>query len=326
MNKIKIVLYALLGVVSFSLWNAWQKDNPVNAQPQTAQTTISQTANVTPAISSVTPSTASTSISQPQNILPTTDSKQISKVSEDQIIRVKTDVLDIAIDTVGGNIINGNLLQYKKTLDSSDTVQILNDAPDNLYVAESGLVSELGPDNVTKQAKFSTEKKNYVLEPNQKELPVTLTWKNKKGLSVNKTFIFTKDSYDIKIDYDIDNKTKQLWTGQFYAQIKHKYIPVSKSFFKYSTFTGFAISSPDKPYQKLSYDKLTSEKIDKDIQGGWLALQQQYFLSAWVPDKSKTYHYFSDVAPGDIYTAGFIDNAVSVPAGTSLKLSSNFYV
>jgi YidC/Oxa1 family membrane protein insertase len=290
MNKTKIILYALLGVVCFALWNAWQKDYPVAntslAEKQALTSAAATTAaNITPGITST---SISANDSAQQNL---TTKKQLSQIPENRLIKVKTDVLDISIDPVGGNIARANLLQYKKSLDGTELVQLLSDNPENLSLSESGLISAIGPDLPTKQATYVTTKKNYILNSNQNDLQVALLWRGAKGLSVSKTFVFEKGSYDIKVNYDINNNGKQVWNGQFYAQLKNKYIPVSKSFFKYSSFSGFAISSPDKPYQKFTYDKLNTEKINVDIQGGWLAMQQPYFLSAWVPDKSKTLHY-----------------------------------
>ncbi len=300
MNNRRLILYILLGFVVFSLWSAWQKDyGPKPTQQQAAAKAESAIPTLTKPKPTIT----------------------AAKIPAKRIIHVRTDVLDVVIDTLGGNVISAKLLKYPLDLTIPNIpIQILNPKPDELYIAESGL---LGIQN-HKPLQYIAVQKKYILSPQQKELLVNLRWRNGQGLLVTKTFRFTQGSYAFAVNYQLNNQSGKAWSGQFYTQIKRKK-PVAKGgMFMLHTFTGAAISSPEKPYEKLSYAKLDKEDLARDIQGGWLAMQQRYFLSAWVPDQTKTHHYYSHV-DDDVYTIG-MTNSIDVAAGKQGNFGAKLYV
>jgi len=315
MDTKKLVIYALFGFICFSLWDAWKKDYPSEKIVATQQTqTINSPGITTPTGSSV--------VSEKQ--INQTSSK--NGLVKHKLIKVQTDVLDITIDTVGGNIVQSSLLQYPAKLHEKGPITFFSDKSENFYVANSSLVSNNGPDTESKLAQYTAEKSLYQLSPEQKEMQVKLTWNN-KGVVVSKVFTFVRGRYDVKVLYNIENKTKQDWKGWFSAQLQRKdVVQESTSKFQYNAFTGAAISSNEKPYEKITYKKLAQTQIDRDIQGGWLSLQQRYFLSVWVPENNKSYHYFSSVDTADnIYTLGLKSGDIVVPGGAAQSVGSVLY-
>jgi len=312
----KILLYALLGVVVFALWEAWQRDyNP------TSQTTTSSDTKV------VTQDSAQPSL----NVIPkSVEAQEMSAVPASRIITVHTDVLDVAIDTVGGNIVRANLLKYPELIYQTKPIQLLSDDAVKYYVSESGLISNLGPDTHKKQAQYTSVQKEYALSPTENSIKVRLVLNNTKGVGFTKIFTFTKGRYDIAVDYEIDNRSHKVWTGQFYAQIKRKNFDSSRGWFSFNTYTGAAISSAEIPYEKISFSDIESAAKDhkefiRDSQGGWAAMQQRYFLSVWVPPHDQTHRFFSKLNNG-VYTIGLSNNAISVPAGQKGTVGSILYV
>ncbi|MBU0745087.1 MAG: membrane protein insertase YidC [Gammaproteobacteria bacterium] len=318
----KLLLYVALGVVVFALWEAWQKD-----YSQTNQTPTAITSN------NISKEPSANNVSIPQNTATPTTTKNQSNLLEipsSRLIKVHTDVLDVAIDSVGGNVVKADLLKYKNVIYQDQPVQFLNDDSTKYYIAESGLVGEQGPDLNNKQAQYSFSQKEYTLDKGQENIKVKLVWSGGNGVTVFKIFTFTKNKYDIVVDYEINNKSNKEWSGQFYAQIERKNFDPSKGLFHFSTYTGGAISSLEVPYQKVSFSDIESAVKNKngflrDSQGGWAAMQQRYFLSVWVPDQTKTYRYFSNLNNG-IYTIGFGEKAITVSPGKTATISSILYV
>ena len=57
------------------------------------------------------------------------------------------------------------------------------------------------------------------------------------------------------------------------------------SVFHVGSYTGASYSEPGKHrYQKVSFSDMSKANLDVDSKGGWIAMQQHYFLSAWIPD------------------------------------------
>lgn len=307
-----MVLLMGLGFVCFALWSAWQHDYASSAVTSTVTANTATlgavTAPATVAGSALTPSPMQTQV--------------VTTVPEQRLIKVQTDVLDLAIDSLGGNIVSAKLLKYPMELHQPAPVQLLNSDAQNFYVTQSGLISN-GKD-LTSQTQCQSAARSYTLQPGQKNLVVKLAC-NQAGMVINKTFAFAPNNYAIDLNYEIINQSGKAWNGQFYAELKRKAPEKSSGFFKISTYSGAAISSAEKPYEKVDFSDMAKTPLNRDIQGGWLALEQRYFLSAWVPDNTKTHRYFSSAAADQIYGIGMMDN-VALNAGEKTQIKTDLYI
>lgn len=306
MESTRTFLFIALMAVSYFLWNAWQAEHQVT-QPVVEKTTPVETA-VQP-------------IKQPLS----SSSTQPAIQATPSLIKVQTDVFEVVINTQGGDIVKANLRKYSKELKKPEPFELLTNDPNRLYIAQSGLLGNLGPDTQQAPAVYQAEKSNYELSDDQNTLTVNLTWRNNEGLEVIKSYTFTRDDYAIKIAYQINNNTNTTWSGQLYTQLKQRSLPEQNQLFQFATFTGAAISSPDKPYEKLAYKKLSEQNLDRQIQGGWLAFQQHYFLTALVPNPGQTNHYYSH-ANGDVYTIGATSPELTVQPHGQLQTSAKIYI
>jgi YidC/Oxa1 family membrane protein insertase len=319
----RLLLLAALFLVAFMLWNAWENDYARKPTPPTVATTA--TASSVPAIAQTALANATAT---PPSTPPTAATKTATNTAAAHLIHVQTDTLSVTIDVQGGNIVAANLLKYPQQVDQtpSQPFQLLNNDPATLYVAQSGLISKAGPDTPKGQAIYTTAQSSYTLAPDQKQLLVNLKWKSPNGVMVNKQFIFKRGDYQIGMSYQISNNSKTAWTGQLYTQLQRKKIkPQSHLMFGINPYMGAAISSPNKPYQKLSFDKLAEQNLSMQIQGGWLAMQEHYFLSAWIPDAAQNFNYYSQVSDGDVYTIGALSPALNVQPGETVTSSVKLY-
>lgn len=317
----KTILYILLGVTIFALWEAWQKDYE---KPKIQNQTTVEAATNLPSIAPPLPA----SREKKSEVLAATPAPT------SRLVTVHTDVLDVAIDTLGGNIVRADLVRYPEIIHQTKPIRLLNDDTTRYYVAESGLISATGRETNDRQTQYTTAQKEYRLESSPDELQgrlkVKLLGGGAGGVTVAKVFTFNKGKYDVGVDYEIDNKSNSPWTGRFYADIKRKNFDASSGWFQFNTYTGAAVSSLEKPYEKISFSDIEAatkngKEVIRDNHGGWVAMQQRYFLSIWVPNQERTYNYFNRSKEG-IYTVGFSDNAIMVPAGEKDTVSAVLYV
>jgi len=308
MEITRVFLFGALFLIGFMLWTSWENDYAVKTP-----TPIKTAANVP-----FQPGPVLLSGNQ-QPAVPATKPTQ-------NLVKVHTDVLDITIDTLGGNVVAANLLNYPQKLHDPQPYQLLNNDPSKLYAAQSGLIGTQGPDNIQGQANYVATQNNYALLPGQNDLAVNLQWKNKDGVEVIKQFVFHRGNYAIDVNYQIKNNAKTPWAGQFYAQLERKKVPPpDHGFFTINPYVGGAISSPEKPYQKISFDKMSEQNLNTSITGGWAAMLEHYFLSAWVPAANQTFNYYSHVSDGDLYTLGMLGQPIMVPAGGQAVVGAKLY-
>ncbi len=257
----------------------------------------------------------------------TTEPEQASATAA-QLINVSTDVLEVTIDTLGGDIVKVALPEHYAELDTpEEPFVLLNRTQSTIYIAQSGLV---GPDGTDTKGKgrpvFKTAKTSYTLGEDQDKLVVDLYLRQDEA-EIIKRYNFNRNSYLIDIEYVVTNNSDSPWTANLYGQIKrdsHK--PRTESGFGMAPFLGAAITTPDTNYKKFSFDDIADESFKITKQGGWIAMVQHYFVSAWIPDEELNNNYYLRKTQGqDIYLLGFTSEPVSIAPGSTGTIGSKFY-
>ncbi|KGP63783.1 membrane protein insertase [Legionella norrlandica] len=312
----RIVLYMALALIGLSLWNAWQIDYP--AKQPTEQKATNQITSDDHLLPQMTPS----SEEQPPAVTPENE-----KVT-DKFIQVKTDVLDVTIDLKQGDVVKGLLLDYPLNVEEKNKpFPLLQNQYRERYVANSGIFIYDDKKVKSLDFEFSSSKNQYQLEPNQNKLVVTLDGKNKEGLEVKKEFTFTKGSYLIEVNYKISNTGTMAWKGYLNTQLLRTSPKEDKSsIFHVGSYTGASFSNPGKNrYQKVSFNDMSKSNLDVDAKGGWIAMQQHYFLSAWIPNANSENKFYTRAANSD-YTIGAVSQPIVVNPNEQKEVGSKLYI
>jgi YidC/Oxa1 family membrane protein insertase len=252
-----------------------------------------------------------------------------AKASSEQLIHVSTDVLDLVIDRLGGDIVNVVLLKHKVKQGEEQGFTLLDRTSTTTYIAQSGIVGANGTDTAAGRPFFESVSSNYSLKEGQDTLTVNLSL-NQNGINITKQFLFTRNNYLIEVNYLVDNQSSSSWTGNFYGQIKrdsHKPPVAADSGFGVNPYYGGATTTADEKYKKLNFKDLSKENEEFSIEGGWVAMVQHYFTSAWVGNKDENNKYFlKKLKNQDMYLLGYIAPAISIASGTQGEINSRFYV
>ncbi len=318
MDTRRVVLYAVLALVVYSLWTAWQIDYPVVVPQHRSmqQLAVPTTSN---ADDRLMPSMVENEESKPVN-QPT--------VQSTKLIQVKTDVLDLLIDLKHGDIVQAQLLDYpESSVEKNKPFMLLQNNEGERYVADSSLfvVNEQTVQSV--DVPFTSEQEQYQLSPNQKVLIVSLNGKNSDGLAVKKEFVFTKDSYLIEVRYALANEGDKEWKGYMNTQLlRSSPTEDSSSMFHVGSYTGASYSKPGQSrYKKVAFKDMTKSNLDLDVDGGWIAMQQHYFLTAWVPTADSKSRFYTRAVNGD-YTIGAVSQPITLAPNQQKEISSRLYL
>ena len=324
----RVFLYGALMAIVFMMWTSWEVDYPSSPKPSAA--TDNQQAlpggilgaeqsnnHFVPTISQEVAQQSSSA-----SVIPSVS----EMIPEQRKITVQTDVLIVTIDTLGGNIIETKLLNYKQNIDDDQNpIVLLNNTSGTRYVAQSGVaaVGQAQPSEI----QFSADKQNVTLQPSEDKLEVNLVSQDENGLQVIKTYRFKRDSYLIDLNYQLKNTAAKEWQGSIYNQLVRVEPPSETSWFHIGSYTGAAISDPEnKLYEKISFSDIAKRNLNRTIKGGWAAMQQHYFISAWVPNSNQTSRYYSHDNGRGEYTIGYIGPVLQIPTGQQVEQTSRFYV
>ncbi|KTC84722.1 MULTISPECIES: membrane protein insertase YidC [Legionella] len=317
----RVVLYAALALVIYSLWMNWQHDYPPTPRQLTSQTTA--TANQ----GSLLPNLTNTPNNQPNQEVAPEQNTSLTNSPSTQPIRVKTDVIDLSIDLQQGDIINTQLLDYPVSVDEKDKpITLLQNQAGERYVANSSLFTN---NNQVKHVDFgfTSAQQQYQLAPGQDKLVVVLNGKTAEGLAVKKEFTFTKGSYLVQVNYVIDNQGTTPWKGYMNTQLLRTSPQEDKSsIFHVGSYTGASYSNPGQQrYKKVNFKDMTKANLDVNAQGGWIAMQQHYFVSAWIPKSDSHNLFYTRAADGD-YTIGAVSQPLTIEPGAQKEIGSSLYV
>ena len=331
-------LYLTLAFLLFLIWTNWQEAHaPQTSTQETAVTTTADSKSSTPATSNSNEEIPETAAPQAQ--ASTNDVGQAASTQMDasaKTIHVKTDVLDVLISTQGGAIIQADLPKYSVSLEEPDKPVRILTMNKKGYAAQSGLIHTKEIAGVDKKtlapnhnAIFTAEKTNYELTGDS--LIVPLTWTNANGITVTKKYTFTKGSYAVDVEDIVDNQSAQTWTGYEYRRLRHA--PPKKSsggmMLGVRAYVGSAYF--DEKYIKYSFSDMDDEPLNKSIQGGWIAMLEHYFISAWIPNADEKNNYFSKVYQNDSgvvssYTIGLSTPEKQIASGAKGSFKSQLYV
>lgn len=319
MDNLRFVLIMAFVMISYMIWEAWQFD--YGPKPQIV-------ASETPVIAGPDGNKKTTPDGDAATLVQTGNEGNTAK---HQIIRVKTDVIAIEIDTEGGTLHNLDLLKYPKekantwvnklremvgldpvVVDKSP-IRLFDTHPDRLYLAQNGLIAVNGSSTAPNHhAIYNAENLQYELTKGADTLVVPLTWTNNQGLTVTKTYIFKKGSYDVTLEHEVNNNTDTAWSARQYSQLLRVPYSDKKGNNFIRTYAGGVIYTQEDKYQKIKFEDMAEQNLDVATSGGWAAMIQHYFAAAWVPPADQENHLYTKELNGFRFVIGTYSPAYDV--------------
>lgn len=318
------ILLVALAVVAYLLVLQWNQDYGQAALP--AETSREQSANTQ------LPETPTTQTAEGvQSDIPAVGGEQPTSALPDtqattQLIRVRTDVLDVAIDPRGGDIVDLRLPEFPRRQDRPDIpFQLFERSGERTYEAQSGLIGD-GPDKSSGRPLYSTEQQQYQLADGQDQLVVDLKH-SENGVNYTKRFTFDRSNYDLRVSYLIDNQSEEPWTGYMFGQLKRDSSgdPSSSTATGTATYLGAALWTKDEPYTKVSMGDMDDKSLKKTVEGGWIAWLQHYFVTAWIPAPGQTNQVQTRKDSQGNYIIGFTSPGVTVAPGSQGETYATLY-
>ena len=329
MNDIKrTVLWVIFGFSMVLLWDKWQVHNgnkplffPANSPAIQNQTTSN---GVTPTSGNALPqaSTAPTS-----TLIEGKDQGGVKKAdAQVQLYTLKNDVLELTFSSEGATIVKTKFLKQADEERSGEVITLLDQSQKRIYLAQSGLIgassSNAYPNHKTSMQFVSL---NNSTQPNE---PSRISFESKEqGVKLIKSYALYPGQYDVVLENTITNQTTQTVHPKLYVQIvRDGNKPDGESSF-YSTFTGPAVFTAEKKYQKVDFKDI--EKNDLSIQdhsdAGYVAMVQHYYASAWFFDDNRAREIFVKKIDTNLYSVGMISDVSEIAPGQEVKTQAHFY-
>jgi YidC/Oxa1 family membrane protein insertase len=332
MNDIRrSILWVIFGLSMVFLWDHWQVYNGHKATFFGA-TSEPVKVGAAPAASSVPSATPAALPGAAMTNVP--GAVVAAPTVPKELVVVNTDVLKLTFDTEGGSIVGAEFVKYVDKADKTKNFVLLDESKDRFYVAQSGLIGVAGsaamPNHKTVMTLSPSE---HTLKDGANELVLRFESPEVGGIKLIKTFTVKRGAYDVDVKHEIVNNGSVAVAPQLYLQlVRDGNKPPGESSF-YSTFTGPAVYTSAKKYQKVEFADIKKNKVDAEKQSsdGYVAMVQHYFASAWIlPDGVARNISLDAVDIGSTladccYRVTMIAPMDSIAPGASKVLQSRFF-
>jgi YidC/Oxa1 family membrane protein insertase len=341
MEQQRLFLILLLGMITVMMYFEWQKDYG----PQPEPTTVSQdgtSATDLPPTPGAQPTDEAMPVPQTQAPVPSSkpDASKPIAASSGKLITIETDVYRLKIDTMGGKIVQIDLLKYPVSIEQPNKpFRLMDVSSDRNFNAQHGFHvsrndSRLKNLTPTSNTVFSTVQDSYKMSGD--DLTVELNWTNQMGITFTERFKFTRGSYAIDVTHEINNQGPLTWQGHSFVRLERS--PPKEQgggLGMLPTYTGAVYYSPENKYDKVDFDDIDDSKgpnqpgyydvINSEFAGGWIAMIEHYFTGAFVPPKDDVYRYFTHRKSSNRYWIGMMSTEKTIKPNEKLATNLILY-
>ena len=303
MNDIRrTILWVVFGFSLVMLWDQWQLHNG-NKATFFPSATPPVGATVNPA----TDASPAAVVTQAPAALPA-DGAPGAQQTQSETVEVQTNVLKLSFDSLGASLTRVELLKHRDVHRPGSNVTLMDNSKERVYLAQTGLVggpagvswpTHKSPMRLTSPSTFKDGEDSLLLRFESDALG---------GVKLIKTYSVKKNSYVLSVQHEIVNQSGQTITPQIYVQlVRDGNKPEGESAF-YSTFTGPAVFTNSKKYQKIEFSDIEKNKADfeKKSNLGYVAMVQHYFASAWLMDDAQERDLYARKIDNNLYSVGMV--------------------
>ncbi len=323
MNDIRrTILWVIFGFSMVLLWDAWQVHNGRQAtffpRPDVSAKAAAPAASgsaVPPAAATPAGATAAAGTQVPAQAAP---------AAPRETIEVQTDVLRLRIDTLGATLVEATFPKHADIVDPAKPFTLMTQSAQHTYVAQTGLVGGNLPNHLSPMRLVSGERR---LADGQNSLTLRFEGASDSGVKLVKTYTLNRGSYAIEVAHEVSNSGSAAVAPQLYLQlVRDNTKPAGESSF-YSTFTGPAVYTEAKKYQKVEFDDIAKNKaeIERNADNGYVAMVQHYFASAWLLGQGVARENFVRKTDQNLFAAGMVTPLGELAPGQSRSVKATLY-
>ena len=332
MNDIRrTILWVIFGFSMVLLWDKWQLHNGNKATffpssnpavTETAPGPAGAATTATGAASVPSPTTALAAPAQGAAAVPGQPAPAAPAARER--VEVTTDVYRLTFDSEGGSLTHAELLKHVDMADKSRNFLLFDESAARVYVAQTGLIGGAYPTHKTVMQAVPGPR---ALLDGENELSVRFESPDLGGLKLVKTWTLKRGSYDMAVAHEVVNTGSTAVSPQLYLQLVRDGNPPPGESSFYSTFTGPAVYTDAKKYQKVDFKKIEEGKpeFEKTATNGYVAMVQHYFASAWLLGDGITRELFMRKVDSNLYSVGMITPVGEIAPGASKTVQAQLF-
>ena len=238
---------------------------------------------------------------------------------------IENDDLLLNVDAKTGRFVYSELKNISKEKDQKLPFQILGKTikedrlVENLYFANSGFYTQ-------SQGYLDPQFSDMRIEKREGSSTTYYLEGSSGGLNFQRKIQFASSGYRVDVEDTIISGLGEKITVTPYVVIERDDSTLDSNGWLY-TYLGPVFSSTKDNYEKYDFGDIRDSSYQNKSLGGWVALIQHYFLSAWVPDQSEEYLYQARYGDrSDRYSLGYTSKDNVISYGESITTKNTLFV
>ncbi len=329
MNEIRrTILWVIFGFSMVLLWDQWQIHNGRKPTffPQPATPVAAPAAPASGSSAAAAPSAVPAAVSAAAPAVAPPTGATLGTPKRERI-EIKTDVLDLTFDAEGGSLVRSVFSKYADLQSPGNNFVLFDESKDRVYLAHTGLIGAPGgwPNHKTVMTAAPGERQ---LKPGQDQLELRFESPEIGGIKLTKTYLLKRGSYVLTVKHELVNTGSEPVNPQLYFQlVRDGNKPAGESAFYY-TFTGPAVYTEAKKFQKIEFGDIEKNKFEaeKQANNGYIAMVQHYFASAWLLPSGQNRDIFLRKVDNNLYAVGLIAPLTVLAPGASQSFEAQLFV
>jgi YidC/Oxa1 family membrane protein insertase len=329
MNDIRrTILWVIFGFSMVLLWDKWQLHNGNKATffPTTPAVTAPAAAGAASGATGAAsvPSSGAPAATAGASAVPGQPAAAPAAPAPRERIEVKSDLYRLVFDSEGGSLTQAELLQHIDMADKARNFLLLDESAQRVYVAQTGLIGGAFPTHKTAMTVVPGPRE---LKDGEDEISIRFESPEQGGLKLVKTWTVKRGAYDIAVKHEVVNTGTTAVSPQLYLQlVRDGNKPPGESSF-YSTFTGPAVYTDAKKYQKIEFKDIDNGKVDipKDSPNGYVAMVQHYFATAWLLADGTQRELFTRKVDTNLYSVGMLTSLGAIEPGATKAVDARLF-
>jgi YidC/Oxa1 family membrane protein insertase len=250
----------------------------------------------------------------PEHVYNNTDNEVLGNSVPEKVITVETPLYKATFTNKGPSLTGFQLKKFKVSIEpgaphvelfqeNRETQNHLSFIYNNPQIKEgSGLF-------------FTPDKDGINLNQGKDIETLSFRYNSPQGITVEQTFSFSSDRYDIGVKIKVSNSSANIATGNIKSVISN--LPVQKKE-RYYSFKGTAVYANNDLKQFKPKDLKDEE--DTDIAGNieWFSYEDEYFITAVAPEEKKGARYIGTLQKTGAITATHFSESVEILPSTEI--------
>jgi YidC/Oxa1 family membrane protein insertase len=329
MNDIKrTILWVIFGFSMVLLWDQWQVYNgkkPTFFPPK--DLTAIESTNKSETKNSQGVEIPKVSADSGSNRIEEINKAKENDTPKENTYVIKNNNLELTISSDGGTIIKSRFLKQTDSQNQNQPVSLLEQSKLRVYMAQTGLIGSETNLNFPNHKTAMQMTKWTQSEKKDEDQVLEFSTETQSGIKLIKTIKLSPDQYFVDIKHTVVNQSKEKISPKLYVQIiRDGNKPEGESSF-YSTFTGPAVYTAEKKYQKIEFKDIENNKVDVQNKSnyGYIAMVQHYYASAWIFNDERQREIYSKKIDTNLYSVGMISDLKTLEPGEKTDTEARFF-